>query len=228
MCFSASASFVGSAGIALVGVATLMQVRTPRTLLFAAIPILFALHQLLEGIVWLGMDGRLTPPWPQLAGQLYVFYAQGLLPVVMPMAIWLLLPSGERRRIVPFLLLGASLSAYNLWFLATLPTDIGQCGHSITYHNPRTREMLVAIVYVIATCGALLASRRRWLVIMGLANLAGLTVVALFRTWAFTSVWCFYAALISIMVYWHFRRERMARHVEEAPQDHHFPAGNGP
>ncbi|REC94350.1 DUF6629 family protein [Kushneria indalinina] len=225
MCFSASASFTGSAVIAGVGIATLFQVRHQGAWFLAAIPMLFALHQLLEGIVWLGIDGRLESPWPQLAGQLYVFYAQGLLPLVMPVAVWRFLPAGERRRVLPFVLTGLALSLYNLWFLTTLPTDIGQCGHSITYHNPRTREMLVALLYIIATCGALVASRRRWLVIMGLANLAGLSVVALFRMWAFTSVWCFYAALISVMVYWHFRRARMAQGVEEYKQGHHIHQG---
>ncbi|WP_438766539.1 DUF6629 family protein [Kushneria sp. TE3] len=225
MCFSASASFTGSAVIAGVGIATLFQVRHRSGWLLAAIPMFFALHQMLEGLVWLGIDGRLESPWPQLAGQLYAFYAQGLLPVIMPLAVWCFLPPGERRRVLPFVLTGLALSLYNLWFLATLPTGIGQCGHSITYHNPRTREMLVALFYIIATCGALLASRRRWLVIMGIANLAGLSVVALFRMWAFTSVWCFYAALISVMVYWQFRGMHTRESVEEYGRRHHIHGG---
>ena len=233
MCFSASASFTGSAVIAGVGIATLLQVRDRNAWLLAAIPMLFALHQMLEGLVWLGIDGRLPLPWPHLAGQLYALYAQGLLPMIMPLAVWCWIPAHERRRILPFLLAGIGLSLYSLWALATLPTDVGQCGHSITYHNSRTREMLVALVYIVVTCGALLASCRRWLVIMGLANLVGLSIVALWRMWAFTSVWCFYAAMISVMVYWHFRRARlkedrrvqMSKDVEEYAPERHIHEG---
>lgn len=233
MCFSASASFTGSAVIAGVGIATLFQVRHRNAWPLAAIPMLFALHQMLEGLVWLGIDGRLEPPWPHLAGQLYALYAQGLLPMIMPLAVWCWMPAGERRRILPFVLAGIALSIYNLWALATLPTDVGQCGHSITYHNARTREMLVALVYIVVTCGALVASRQRWLVIMGLANLVGLSAVALWRIWAFTSVWCFYAAVISIMMYWHFRRARVeedrlahrAKDIEEYAPGHHIHEG---
>ena len=51
MCFSASASF--SAGVALLGVSvlTLRATRAPRELPLAAIPLLFALQQLTEGVV---------------------------------------------------------------------------------------------------------------------------------------------------------------------------------
>jgi hypothetical protein len=56
MCFCATANFAGSAVLGAVGVATLMEVRHRRELLFAAVPTLFAIHQFTEGIVWLGLD----------------------------------------------------------------------------------------------------------------------------------------------------------------------------
>jgi hypothetical protein len=49
MCFSATASFVASCGIGSIGVATLRHVREPRALLFASVPMLFAVHQFTEG-----------------------------------------------------------------------------------------------------------------------------------------------------------------------------------
>ena len=45
MCFSASASFIAAGVIGTIGVATLRHVREPRTLLFAAVPLLFAVHE---------------------------------------------------------------------------------------------------------------------------------------------------------------------------------------
>ncbi len=61
MCFSATANFVGSAALAAVGVLTLTRVRHRRELLFASLPTLFAVHQFIEGFVWLGLDGILSP-----------------------------------------------------------------------------------------------------------------------------------------------------------------------
>ena len=56
MCFSAAANFVGSGVLGAVGVVTLTKVKHQRELLFAALPTLFAIHQFIEGFVWLGLD----------------------------------------------------------------------------------------------------------------------------------------------------------------------------
>jgi hypothetical protein len=61
MCFSATANFVGSAVLGTVGVITLTKVKHRRELMFASLPVLFAVHQLIEGFVWLGLDGILRP-----------------------------------------------------------------------------------------------------------------------------------------------------------------------
>jgi hypothetical protein len=76
MCISATANFVGSGVIAAVGVATLCQVRRAREVPFAAFPLLFAVHQLIEGFVWLGLDGKLSPSVLRGAAAAYVLYAQ--------------------------------------------------------------------------------------------------------------------------------------------------------
>ena len=61
MCFSATANFVGSTALLGIGVVTLTKVKHRRELLFASLPILFAIHQFIEGFVWLGLDGYLSP-----------------------------------------------------------------------------------------------------------------------------------------------------------------------
>ena len=53
MCFSAAANFIGSGALATVGVVTLTKVKHRRELLFASLPLLFAIHQFIEGFVWL-------------------------------------------------------------------------------------------------------------------------------------------------------------------------------
>ena len=59
MCFSATASFAAAGVLGTIGVATLRHVREPRSLLFASVPMLFAVHQFAEGMVWLGLNGQI-------------------------------------------------------------------------------------------------------------------------------------------------------------------------
>lgn len=211
MCFSATASFTGSAVVGVIGVATLARVQHKNELLFAAVPLLFAWHQFNEGMVWLGLTGAMPigtlPGW----GFTYMLYAQGLLPLLIPLSVWLIEPDLRRKHwITPFLLLGAVLTAYQLWALLGFDTRIYVQGHSVVYSNPATSHLWIAIAYVIATCGALFASGYRYIVVLGAVKLAGIIVVLYFKEYAFTSVWCAYAAVVSVLIYGHFHRRRAA------------------
>src|ERR1700758_5643301 len=108
MCFSAAANFAGSTVLAGIGIATLSRVKHRRELLFASLPTLFAIHQFIEGFVWLGLDGVLSPEVTHKMGAAFVLYAQGLLPFLIPLSVLLFEPEGNRRRrMLPFLALGA-------------------------------------------------------------------------------------------------------------------------
>src|ERR1700733_7432037 len=103
MCFSAAANFVGSGVLGAVGVVTLTKVKHRRELLFASLPPLFAVHQFIEGFVWLGLDGTLSPAVTHRMGAAYMLYAQGLLPFLLPLGVLLFEPDRKsRRRMVPF------------------------------------------------------------------------------------------------------------------------------
>jgi hypothetical protein len=207
MCFSATANFVGSGVLGALGVVTLAKVKHRRELLFAALPSLFAIHQFIEGFVWLGLDGKLPPTVTHDMGAAYMLYAQGLLPFLLPMGVLLFEPNGKsRRRMVPFLVIGGATGLYILWALAAYPTEIYIRQNSIVYTNQGTGHMIIAILYVIATCGSLFFSKVRAMVIFGAANLVILLVVAAVKQYAFTSVWCAYAALASLIVLVYFWR----------------------
>ena len=80
---------------AAVGVVTLTKVKHRRELLFASLPILFAIHQFIEGFVWLGLDGILPPTVTHDMGAAFMLYAQGLLPFLLPLSVLLFEPDGE-------------------------------------------------------------------------------------------------------------------------------------
>jgi hypothetical protein len=205
MCFSATANFVGSTALGAVGVVTLTKVKHRRELLFASLPILFAIHQFIEGFVWLGVDGILSPQVAHNMGAAFMLYAQGLLPFLLPLSVMLFEPGvKDRRRMLPFVILGGATALYILWALTAYPLQLYVEGNSIVYINQATNNTVVALVYIIATCGSLFFSKIRMMVVFGAANLAILLIVMAFKRYAFTSLWCAYAAIASVIILAYF------------------------
>lgn len=212
MCFSAAANFAGSAILGVLGAVTLTKVKHRRELLFAALPTLFAVHQFIEGFVWLGLDGTLSAAVTRHMGAAYMLYAQGLLPFVLPLGVLLFEPDlKSRKRMLPFVVLGAMTMLYVLWALIAYPTRIYIQSRSIVYLNEGTYHTPVAVFYIVATCGSLFFSKVREMVLFGAANLAILLVVMVVRRYAFTSLWCAYASLASVIVLGYFWKSQAGR-----------------
>jgi hypothetical protein len=212
MCFSAAANFAGSTVLAGIGIATLSRVKHRRELLFATLPTLFAIHQFIEGFVWLGLDGILSPKVTHNMGAAFMLYAQGLLPFLLPLSIYIFEPTAKvRKRMLPFLIIGGGTTLYILWALTAYQLEVYVKGNSIVYINPATNNTIVAILYVIATCGSLFFSKIRMMVIFGAANLIILVAVMIFKRYAFTSLWCAYAAIASIIILAYFWTSHKSR-----------------
>ena len=198
-------NFTGSGILGTLGVVTLTRVKHRRELLFASLPALFAVHQFIEGFVWLGLDGILSPNVTHDMGAAFMLYAQGLLPFLLPLSVLLFEPNAKsRRRMQPFLVIGSLTTLFTLWALIAYPTQIFVKGHSIVYINQATNNTFVAILYIIATCGSLLFSKVKDMVIFGIANLAILLIVMAVKRYAFTSLWCAYAAVVSVIILAYF------------------------
>jgi hypothetical protein len=212
MCFSATANFVGSGALGAVGVVTLTRVKHRRELLFASLPLLFAIHQFIEGFVWLGLDGILSPAVAHDMGAAFMLYAQGLLPLLLPLSVWWFEPDRQSRmRMLPFLVLGGATTLYILWALTAFPLQLYVRGNSIVYINQATNNEAVALLYVVATCGSLFFSKIRMMVLFGAANLIILLVVMEVKRYAFTSLWCAYAAVASVIILAYFWKSHAER-----------------
>jgi hypothetical protein len=212
VCVSAAVNFFGSGVLGTIGVVTLTKVKHRRELLFAALPVLFAVHQFIEGFVWLGLDGTLSPAVAHDMGAAFMLYAQGLLPFLLPLSVVLFEPNASsRRRMLPFLVIGGATTLYILWAMTAYSLQVFVKGNSIVYINPATNNTAVAVVYVIATCGSLFFSRIRDMIIFGAANLVILLAVMAVKRYAFTSLWCAYAAVASVIILVYFLRSSKHR-----------------
>ncbi len=206
MCFSAEADFVVAALVAPIGVATLRAARRPAELPVAALPLLLAAHQLTEGFVWLGLAGDVGRAAQDLATVIYLAFAQVALPLLVPLGFLLLEPDRARRRAIAALLaVGAAVAARFAQILVTHPIGAQALDHVVVYDTDWQYGYVVAAGYVAATCGPALLASSRLLRLFGVANLIGLGLAAAVRYSAVTSLWCVYAALVSVLLLAHFR-----------------------
>ncbi|MGD1111925.1 MAG: DUF6629 family protein [Mycobacterium sp.] len=132
-CFSLTADL--SAGIALIPVAvlSLREVKYRRELLFALLPTVFSVHQLIEVAIWARQDGDISAGAAHLAVFAYLFIALPLLPTLFPLSVLLLEPKGARLRVAPFVALGAVVSMYLAVVVLTHPIGVTPHPHCLAY-----------------------------------------------------------------------------------------------
>jgi hypothetical protein len=190
----------------------LSKVKHRRELMFASLPLLFAVHQFIEGFVWLGLDGMLSPTTTHNMAAAFMLYAQGLLPLLMPLSVLLFEPTIKRRqRMLPFLVIGGGTTLYMLWALTAYGLEVFVKGSSIVYINQATNNTAIAVLYVVATCGSLFFSEVNDMIVFGAANFVILLTVMAVKRYAFTSLWCAYAAVASVIIlayFWKSSRHR--------------------
>jgi hypothetical protein len=208
MCFSVTADLVAGAALTPVAVLSLREVRRWREVPFAALPAVFAAHQLIEAFVWAQLSGDVSPRVGQLAALVYVFIAWPLLPALVPTSVMLLEPRERARRVAPFVAIGWVVAAYLAYVVLARPVLVVEHPHCLEYQTGVAHPLVWATLYVVAICGALVVSSYGLVRVFGVLNLLGLIVVSMIYFAAFTSLWCAYAAVASLAVWLHMRSRR--------------------
>ncbi len=209
MCFSAPASFVAAGLTGTIGIVTLSRVSEPRQLAFAAAPLLFAVQQCIEGLLWLNLSLAPDAQTSRILTFSYLFFAEAFWPVFVPMAVLLIEPSA-RRRILMMACLGAGtgVGGYLLWWILEHPHLATIQNYHIVYGTGYRQPAVVSALYLAATGLPLLLSSQRTVVVLGRIILAGLVVAYALYWEAFISVWCFFAAIASVAILYHFEWSR--------------------
>ncbi|MEK7523523.1 MAG: DUF6629 family protein [Patescibacteria group bacterium] len=203
MCFSATASFVASGVLAAAGVATLKNTKSKREIPLACIPLLFAVQQFLEGMLWL--IGEPTDLSSAIATG-FLFFAFAVWPIFMPAAVRMIEENPLRRNILSiFLITGTIIGLSFATFLIRLPVSFAISDHRIEYFIDIPRILWTIALYVVVTCGSCMISSHRMIVIFGAAVALSLAITLYYYEATFTSVWCFFAAILSVILYLHFK-----------------------
>ncbi len=203
MCFSPEVSFIASGGLAAIGTATAV-VAPKQKKIFAIIPFMFAIQQAIEGVQWLWLR---TGTVCISATYGFLFFAFFIWPVMVPAMVYI--ADKKSRHIVRwFIIVGTPLSLYALYLMLTRGVDVIEIHKSIKYsmYNPLTFIEAV-VVYIAITIGPLLISSIsafRW---FGLAAAIFAAIAYYFFTATFISVWCFFAAVLSVSILFYVHKK---------------------
>ena len=208
MCFSATASFSAGAVLLGLGALTVKSAHRRRELPFAAIPLLFAIQQLSEGVIWLTFRHE-APLLNSVMTHLYSFFSHVLWPIYVPVAVLLIEPMGWRRKVLlGFVAAGLVAGLYLLYFLLAFPVVSRPTGQHIEYVSPHFFAAVVMTLYLLATTVSPMFSTYRMVKVFGVLALLSFAAAYTFYTTWFISVWCFFAAILSgtVLLYFALRR----------------------
>ena len=203
MCFSANASFGSAAVLFTVGVISLKKVKEPSTVLLATIPILFALQQYTEGVVWLSLTRSAYKDWGLFATRAYLFFAQVIWPVWIPLSLLKAEKDLTRKKILQLpLLTGILVAVYLFICLLLFRVKAEATPDHIRYYQyyPTPFRDISGIVYFFSAVAVFFISKEKKQHVLGLLILVSLLVAQLRYPDSVVSVWCFFAAIISVYI----------------------------
>jgi hypothetical protein len=207
MCFSPTVSFTAGAILMVVGIATLNKVTDKSEYPFALLPLLFAVQQFTEGMIWVVLEHGGADNFEYWLTQTYTFFAGMLWPLLVPFGALMLEKHPQRKAfLILTTILGAGFALYTLngMFLVGVSAHIENL--HIVYHHPWENNRVLA-VYVITTCFPFFFSSNPRILQLGLLNIAAFFVAYYFYNFYLASVWCFFAALMSGGIYVFFIHE---------------------
>lgn len=208
MCVSAEASF-GLTGVLIpVGIYCLKSAaqRDRRLLPISALPLLFGIQQFCEGVVWIGL-GRGDVKLTRLAALGFLFFALTFWLFWIPFSSVFLEP---RRKFKLYLglcaLLGLAggLILFVPIALNSADLQITLDHHSIRYDYADPPALALApqefwhLLYVAVVAAPLFLSKNTTLLWFSTGLVVSAVISHVYFFYAFASIWCFFAALLSL------------------------------
>ncbi|MCC6643730.1 hypothetical protein IT411_03195 [Candidatus Peregrinibacteria bacterium] len=204
MCFCAPASFIAGGGIAGVSAVIKPKKIKPRNRMLFSIPFIFSLHQILEGFVWLTFGSVF---------QIYFAYAFVIIafllwPAYVPLAFYRQETNLDiRKKLRNFILPGFLVSGYLAYFMLQNQLHYEIQGWHIEYFYDVYGEQIVMALYFLLTVLPPMLSSGKILKLFGVMLSLAYFVSFFFFYSGLFSVWCFFAAIMSLLIIFHLRQE---------------------
>lgn len=204
MCFSAEASFIAGAVLTAAGLASVKKAQTKARIVFACIPLIFAAQQITEGFLWLAL---INPDFSNLekpTTYIFLTFAQIIWPSWVPLSVLLMEKEKGRRKVLYLLTAtGAIVSIYLAFRLLLFPSNAEIINNHIFYDLgfPDSIIRSFGVLYFIATVVPPLISSIKKMWFLGVIIFLSYLVTKMFFENYVISVWCFFAAVLSVAVY---------------------------
>ena len=211
MCFSATASFATSGLLLVVGGASIAIVSKPSQRLLASTPIIFAIQQFCEGVLWLSIDDSTLFIWQQFATYIFVTFGQVVWPIWVPLADLLLEKKrGRRNFLIGVLGFGILMSLVLLYQIAINDVSATVMEQHIQYRfdYPDFLMERLSLLYLIPTVGSHFISSIKKINILGVFTLITFLASKVIFNQVVFSTWCFFAAILSFWIYFIIRSEK--------------------
>lgn len=169
------------------------------------IPLLFGVQQLTEGVIWLTFSHD-APVLKQTMTHVYSGFSHVLWPMYVPFAMGILEAVPWRKKtLFAFEAAGIAVGMYLLYFLVTTPVVAEVIGNHIVYDSPHFYIVPVMVFYLAATCISCFFSSHKFVNLFGVLALVSFIAAYLVHVRALVSIWCFFAAILSLLIYVHLR-----------------------
>ncbi|MDH5388523.1 MAG: hypothetical protein OEY06_08740 [Gammaproteobacteria bacterium] len=187
---------------------------------FALLPIGFGMQQAFEAGVWWALDTNNTEIL-RLSALGFLFFSHLFWLVWIPLSSYFV-ETIKRRRIL-FLLIAimGAISGTTMFLSFILHSSwltVSVVNHSIHYQTAQIYddyfpEIVLRTVYLLMVLLPLLLSSKRHLRLLGILMLLSMIATLTLFSFTFISVWCYFAALISLYIYYSIliKRDDIAR-----------------
>ncbi len=205
MCFSATASYTAATLLIPAGVASVYKAYQTdrRYIALCALPFLFGLQQLFEGLVWTsGESGDMLAVGRYSLA--YMFFSWLAWPVWVPVSTYFLEPPCRKSYYLGFIVLGSFLGAGQFlpYFVHQSWLTVSFLPHAIVYGGVELFDFLMMrqytyMIYSAVVVLPLLLCSRFEAKIFGILVAAVMVTTYVFFAFAYISVFCFGGALMS-------------------------------
>ena len=203
MCFSATASFVSGSVLTVAGAISLSAAKKNKQKLFAAIPMIFGIQQFLEGLLWLVLPDPSNKESIRLFTLLFLFFAQVVWPLWVPLSVWVYEEDVKRKNtLFIFLIIGIIVAGYLAFCILNFDVSAVMKKNHIQYQLSFIQKIVPIIgwLYFITTVIPPFISTCHRMRILGTIIFLSFVVSKIYFNDYLISVWCFFAAILSILV----------------------------
>ena len=216
MCFSPEASVTAAAVLFPAGIYCIKHAlaKNPPFLCLAVVPVIFGVQQCAEGLAWLGLE-RDDPALAHAAGTVFLAFAFAFWPFWVPLCGLILEPPGPTKPLCGgFAVLGliGGLTMYVPLLFDPAGLQVQASHHSLHYEvesSPvfaRVPLIYWEIVYIVIIAVPTLIAKTSGVPLLGVALVVSAAITHVFFGHATVSVWCFFAAVLSLYLCYAFRQ----------------------